>query len=314
LIIRLSFFCSALVIVIELGLGYVRYQFEVGPGRPLLWSVVSGELLAMDNVAEESILSRRQIEQKLCADSNELLESISSNYSFYFNKLIDAIKQSGAAVVVIYIPVYGVQGLQCKNVFYRLAKQVGVELIDMSGEFSRYESELIYLLPGDNHMSRLGHQLIAKRLFEYLQTASTKNLEVLQIDKSKGLFKINTNKIRVEMSGRPYRLITNAQGYRMDEAISSYKSRVLVLGDSFTYGAHISNEDIYTSILNKAMYQKQVINAGMSGYSIDREWQYYQQHARFLAADVVIIQVSDNDLSDFMECFRSESNAINNMK
>jgi len=296
--------------VSELALGYVHFQFEMGSGKLLLWSLAGARIVGMVDVGAVPKFSRRQVEQKLCADSNELLESIKNKYFFYFKKLVESIKNSGADVFIMYIPMYGIQESHCKDVFYQLTERVGVEIIDLSSEFSKYEAELIYFLPDDIHISRLGHQLIAKKLFGYLRNNVAKNIETFQFYRSAGILRKNINKIRMEIPGRPYRLVTNAQGYRMDEEIDFDKSRVLVLGDSFTYGAHTSNVDIYTSVLNKMMPEKQIINAGVSGYGIDREWRLYYKSARYLAADVVVIQVSDNDISDFMGYFNRANSSI----
>ena len=77
--------------------------------------------------------------------------------------------------------------------------------------------------------------------------------------------------------------------------------RIVAIGDSITFGNHLNERDVYTSLLegylNKGDLNRrfEVINAGVGGYNI---WQYletYKEKVRPLSPDLVIVGICQND-------------------
>ena len=95
-----------------------------------------------------------------------------------------------------------------------------------------------------------------------------------------------------------YRLLRNRHGLRMarDLEIPKQRQRILALGDSFTFGEHLNNQDTWPALLEWQHPDLEVLNAGGSGYTITDQRQLFEQRARHAAADITILQVCNNDL------------------
>ncbi|KHK01821.1 SGNH/GDSL hydrolase family protein [Desulfovibrio sp. TomC] len=109
-----------------------------------------------------------------------------------------------------------------------------------------------------------------------------------------------------EIPNLPYAVSTDAQGFRSSgprpAADSRPALRVLCLGDSFTYGVGVNDEQTYPALLQIYLQERfpdrsvEVINAGIPFYDIFDELSYYRDKGRYLAADVVVLQFYSNDL------------------
>jgi Tol biopolymer transport system component/lysophospholipase L1-like esterase len=93
---------------------------------------------------------------------------------------------------------------------------------------------------------------------------------------------------------------TNAQGFRIgqgqDPSLELAKVDWLVLGDSFTQGAQVEFEELFTTKLNVRFPDKVVANAGISGLGIAQEYNYFVRKGQELDPDLVILQLgSFND-------------------
>ena len=99
----------------------------------------------------------------------------------------------------------------------------------------------------------------------------------------------------------PYRVVVNSQGLRMDRDLQFPKKKphILCLGDSVTFGPYLPNHDTYPGLLQQKYPDKEVINAGICSYTIVDEVSLLKQRAKYCEPDIIILQVLDNDLSDF---------------
>lgn len=104
--------------------------------------------------------------------------------------------------------------------------------------------------------------------------------------------------------GRVDYLINNL-GFRGEDVSIEKPSgvrRVLCLGDSFTFGEGVREEDTWPRRLDQLIGPgNQVINAGVQGYDLDHEARYLFQYGRQLAPDVVVIAFFMNDAMPFGE-------------
>lgn len=105
-------------------------------------------------------------------------------------------------------------------------------------------------------------------------------------------------------SGMTERIKTNSIGLRDNEIkdVSSYKKRIIVLGDSMTFGHGVSSQDAYPNQLEK-IYQRKgqpidVINAGIKGYGTDQSYKLFITRLRSLEPDLVIFAIFMNDIYD----------------
>jgi len=105
-----------------------------------------------------------------------------------------------------------------------------------------------------------------------------------------------------------FRFSTNAQGLRMDGKIAQIPAagvrRFIVLGDSFTFGYGVEQDETYSVELERRLRARdvpaEVVNAGFaSGFTLDTEYLFAREvAARWQPSDVLIGVCLDNDLSD----------------
>ena len=100
---------------------------------------------------------------------------------------------------------------------------------------------------------------------------------------------------------------TNSLGLRSPEITLAKPPdtfRILVLGDSVTFGWSLRGEDTYASQLASLLatlrpnQRVEVINAGVSGYGTWQELRWLQETGLALEPDVIIVQAHLNDAAD----------------
>lgn len=114
----------------------------------------------------------------------------------------------------------------------------------------------------------------------------------------------NLNRVERLYPIRPYFLQTNSAGLRNVDEIDPDALRILAIGDSFTYGMYVHNQETFPArleeILNQRMADRvQVLNAGVPGYTIEDQLEYLREKGLALEPDVVILGSYTNDVFDF---------------
>jgi len=98
----------------------------------------------------------------------------------------------------------------------------------------------------------------------------------------------------------------NSQGFRSGEEFTYQKPaetyRILILGDSFSMGYEVNQEECYSEILGQYLRSRgrsvQVINASVSGFSNAEELIFFQEEGIKYSPDVVILGFFENDIKD----------------
>lgn len=102
---------------------------------------------------------------------------------------------------------------------------------------------------------------------------------------------------------------TNAQGFRIgredDPNGVVRQADWLFLGDSYTQGAQVENEQLYTSLLFRHFPSKIIVNAGISGFGLPDAYHYFVDAGRRLKPQKVFLQVCN--FNDFMNVRERES-------
>ena len=94
--------------------------------------------------------------------------------------------------------------------------------------------------------------------------------------------------------GKP--LTISSQGFR-DRHYSLAKppgiKRMLVLGDSFTWGYGVGDQEIFTEVLERELNSRgqewEVINTGVSGWGTDQEYLFFRNEGRHFEPDFVVL-------------------------
>jgi len=96
---------------------------------------------------------------------------------------------------------------------------------------------------------------------------------------------------------------TNVQGLRIetdhdpDQEIAM--ADWLFIGDSFTQGAQVTFDKLFSSLLYKKYPNKIIVNAGISGFGLPQEYEYYRNVGYRLEPSLIILQLSS--FNDFMK-------------
>ncbi|MCH7564719.1 MAG: SGNH/GDSL hydrolase family protein [Gemmatimonadetes bacterium] len=103
-----------------------------------------------------------------------------------------------------------------------------------------------------------------------------------------------------------YEWTTNQQGLRAREAYRIPREagthRVLVIGDSFTFGIGVNDDETFSALLQGMLEQScptmevEVINAGVGGWSTSHELEFLERFGLSFEADVVVLGFFGNDL------------------
>ena len=94
---------------------------------------------------------------------------------------------------------------------------------------------------------------------------------------------------------------TNANHLRGAEVPASKpadQQRVLVLGDSYSFGWGVSDEACFPALLDELADDLQVINAGVPGWSPAEHYVYLLEEGFDWEPDLVLLQLSTNDVAD----------------
>ena len=76
------------------------------------------------------------------------------------------------------------------------------------------------------------------------------------------------------------------------------KSRILILGDSFTEGVHVKEDELFSSRLEAMNPDLEAMNAGVGGYGTVQEYLYLVREGLAFDPDLVLLMFYENDLSD----------------
>lgn len=104
-------------------------------------------------------------------------------------------------------------------------------------------------------------------------------------------------------------LNTNAKGVRGKQEYSYErqpgKQRIVVLGDSFTFGDEVSDDETYSADLEKLLPKTEVLNLGVSGYVHDQMLLYWQEEGSKHHPDVVILGFVSADTDRGLHSFNA---------
>ena len=104
------------------------------------------------------------------------------------------------------------------------------------------------------------------------------------------------------------RYLTNCQGYRIsqsnDPEVKVSECDWLFIGDSFTQGAQVNFEELYTSKIYDNFPNKIILNAGISGWGLPDYYNYYISEGYKFKPQKVFTQICI--FNDFMNVIQSE--------
>ncbi len=115
----------------------------------------------------------------------------------------------------------------------------------------------------------------------------------------------------------PHRIRINGLGFRGREFPAEKPAgayRILCLGDSYTFGDYLSDDETFPAALEKRLRQEfpgraiEVINGGVNGYTITDEADLAREKGFSLGPDALIVGFVLNDLADLTRRVSSRDN------
>ncbi len=102
----------------------------------------------------------------------------------------------------------------------------------------------------------------------------------------------------------------NSRGLRDDEypLERTDRKRMLVLGDSFTWGFGVEHEERFSEVLESSHPDWEIINAGVSSYGTDQQFLYFKDSGKEYDPDLVLLLFVPNDLTDNVSIHHSSHN------
>lgn len=270
-------------------------------------TLISKNILGIEGEKVQALFSRKRL-----LDQNHgrrLAESYRKEYSALFENLIKGIRSTNAIPIVLY-PEYRHKSKMENEyqLFVELCKKLDIPLIDLSKEFDSYGSSALALLPLNGHLSRFGNQLVATKVRRQLDTVYEHRSLIKYKSRPDimGDLPPNSDRIWQLHKDMPFKVTTNSQGFRMDTDLvfPAKRQRILILGDSYTFGPHLHNQDTFPGLLSSEDHSREYINAGISGYSITEQKLLWEKNAKYSEPDIVILQVLDNDILSGMTTYK----------
>jgi hypothetical protein len=110
-----------------------------------------------------------------------------------------------------------------------------------------------------------------------------------------------TSNLRDAQVWKDRTLNTNSRGLRGKTEYSydkhSNKPRILILGDSFTFGNHVSDNETYSHYLQETMPNVEIVNMGVYGYGHDQMLILFKEEGVKYKPDIVILGFLHMDMS-----------------
>ena len=235
-----------------------------------------------------------------------LRDNFEQLYEQEFAGLVEACQEIGSTLVVLYLPSTDPESpdhcseASSRSFFERITSDHQVRLVDLTAEIRQHPWKDVTLLPEDDHFSRLGNRVVASGLSEVLGMLKENRCQVsydgrpvICADLKPGL------STQWELDSRlPFQVVTNAQGFRgeQDVEVPGKRQRILLLGDSYTFGVHLPNAHTFAAMLAEQQPGLEILNAGIVGYTIVQEVELFRERAAAVAPDITVLQVLDNDI------------------
>src|SRR3989344_4718354 len=91
----------------------------------------------------------------------------------------------------------------------------------------------------------------------------------------------------------------NNQGFRDEEhEYEKNKKRIIVLGDSVTFGAGVNQDDTYVARMQKERRDEiEIINMGVNGYEMDQEYILFLEEGKKYDPDLILLGIVLNDIN-----------------
>jgi lysophospholipase L1-like esterase len=144
------------------------------------------------------------------------------------------------------------------------------------------------------------------RIFDLAPVDGLATVTQQDFERLPGLFMPGQRLVDRTLRERPFQITIDSLGYRDTQEMQREKPageiRILMLGDSFTFGHLVDDEDTLPAQLERRLRPRcgdavRTINAGVGGSSLDTA-SVMADRSRPLGVDVAVLTFSENDVTD----------------
>lgn len=238
-----------------------------------------------------------------------LYTELKQRYKKQLAELKQKVEATGAKFVVVMItPEVGAEITNLTRYGHPFIKatcdELGVEVYDLSATIAAQDPKVITQAPKDGHWSKKGSVFLAEHLEPILKKyeghKSTTTYKDSERPETFGDLDPSSEQVLDGGKDLPYKVVSNAQGLRMDHDVKFPKTKqhVLFLGGSQIYSPFLDNEFIATTLLQKKFPNMEIMNAGMISGCTDDFLSLWDEKAKYSEPDVVIMQTNGTDITD----------------
>ena len=120
----------------------------------------------------QDILDSLELDKQMsgAALAKEMQARILDIHRLVYQRIADTARASGALPVMVLIPAPDGEAPEDIELVSQMAVEAGFILLDLTDVFTGYTPSDLYVAPWDRHPNELGHELIANRLYNELQS------------------------------------------------------------------------------------------------------------------------------------------------
>jgi hypothetical protein len=236
--------------------------------------------------------------------SEEIYATLQTKYKTDLLSLQKEVSSTGATLVVGFLsPEVGNSLTRSNSTGKRkiesMCTESNIPFYDLTSSLA--EATGITQMPKDGHWSKKGAELVANELKTIVDAHESAKATLKNTDGVYGDNKPNEDDILDGGKDMPYKVKINAQGLRMNKDVEAAKTkqRILFMGDSEIFFPFLDNDFTGTQLLQNMYPQKEILNAGMWGYTMDDYLSLYKEKAKKSASDVVVVITNGNDILDY---------------
>lgn len=313
---RLFKISISLVIFLLLGefLSYA-YFFHKNSQAFLGWEKVTDKVMLLIKKNQlrfqlsEHVVKDEVMWEKFYTNKENYMSKVQLEFGNLFNEFVTTAEKLKTEILIIFIPQtnpkssYNCSEKPSRNFFQKLAKNNNKKFVDLTDALNTFEYKYTTLYPHDFHLSRFGNYIVAEELSQTLKdftnTTTPNPCTIKSYRSTLGHFGSSKSK-SMDIYGTPSVRI-NQIGIRSQREldIPKKKLRVGCLGDSFTFGHGVLDDQTYPHILSNLNQEIEILNFGVPGTTIVSHLDILK-NLDGLGLDLVIIQFGDNDLIDLM--------------
>ncbi len=239
-------------------------------------------------------------------EERAMRETLRAAYAEHFERLLVAVREVGSELIVV--DFLEGRGKPFGDFIAGLAARHGVEHLDLAASIGAIERDHRVLAPADGHLTRHANLIVADGLVAALAAHATQRsgrdydgtptLLGDCIDRFPG----GPSQLLEVKPQLGFLLICNSQGLRGvdDVEIPKRRQRVLCLGDSYTFCTNLNEQDTWQDAMRRSAPHLEVLNAGISGYTIADQLALFVERAQHCAPDITLLQVCENDIIEML--------------